>query len=208
MNKNVIKNLTYYEMLKYGMAKEYYIEDQIERLKPINMQEAEDKKLFLEWLREYQNILIPNNRFGHFTSSAFVVNQDRTKALMVYNNIFKGWVYPGKHADGEDYLLSVATKEVFAQTGIHTKVLDGNFFAIQSLPIMTHMENNEVIPAHTHLDVVYLLEANDKEKLSFRVEENKAAKWVDINGLDSEKLVYYARPTIKKLVKKLEINNI
>ena len=45
------------------------------------------------------------------TASAWVVNKDRSKVLMVYHNIYNSWSWLGGHADGETDLLAVAIRE-------------------------------------------------------------------------------------------------
>lgn len=60
--------------------------------------------------------------------------------LVVYHIINDGWIYPGGHADGEDDLLAVATREVEEETGQKTKVLDKNIFSIQVAPVKGHIK--------------------------------------------------------------------
>ena len=52
------------------------------------------------------------------TASAWVVNKDRSKVLMVYHNIYNSWSWLGGHADGETDLLAVAIREVREEAGI------------------------------------------------------------------------------------------
>ena len=59
-------------------------------------------------MNTFDNVLTREMNLGIFSGSAFVVNQNRTKALMVYHKIFNTWIYPGGHADGKEDLLSVA----------------------------------------------------------------------------------------------------
>ena len=130
----------------------------IENYIPFDHQEIKDKEYFIKWLNNFKDVLTRNNEFGHFTSSAFVVNEDRDKILLVYHNIFDGWLYPGGHADGEEDLLSVAVREVEEETGLKTKVLEYNIFSISSIAVAPHIKREKFISAHTHLDVVYLLD--------------------------------------------------
>jgi len=52
--------------------------------------------------------LTRDNIFGHFSASAFVVNKEKNKMVVVYHIINDGWIYPGGHADGEDdFLLAI-----------------------------------------------------------------------------------------------------
>ena len=71
------------------------------------------KNNFLKFIDTFDVVLTRKNIFGHITSSAFVVNKERTKMLVVYHIINDGWIYPGGHADGEEDLLSVALSQKF-----------------------------------------------------------------------------------------------
>lgn len=149
------------------------LREQLENYVPFDEVEEKSKEYLLKWIDTFKNVLTRENEFGHFASSALVVNKDKTKMLVVYHNIYDAWIFPGGHADGEEELLSVAVREVEEETGLKTKVLDNSIFAISASPIVGHVKRGKYVPAHTHLDVVYLLEADDKESLSFREEESK-----------------------------------
>ena len=74
--------------------------DQIEKYKPYNEQEEKDKILILDWIRNNENAFSRENAVAHMTASAWVVNRERTKVLMVYHNIYNSWSWLGGHADG------------------------------------------------------------------------------------------------------------
>ncbi|MCI8467479.1 MAG: NUDIX hydrolase [Bacilli bacterium] len=159
----------------------------------------------LKWVDTFNDILTSENEFGHFASSAFVVNKDRTKMLVVYHNIYDAWIFPGGHADGEENLLSVVVRKVEEETGLKTKVLDNSIFVISASPIIGHIKRGKYIPAHTHLDVIYLLEADDKEKLVFREDESKCVKWITFEEATGDNIVDFIRPVHKRLIKKLNV---
>ena len=50
--------------------------------------------------------------FGHFTASAFVVNKERTKMVVIYHIINDGWIYPSGHADGAESLRIIKDKTI------------------------------------------------------------------------------------------------
>ena len=83
---------------------------QIENYPPFNEQEEKDKALILGWISNNENAFSRENIVAHITASAWVVNKDRSKVLMVYHNIYNSWSWMGGHADGETNLLSVAIK--------------------------------------------------------------------------------------------------
>ena len=84
----------------------------IERYCPFNEQEEKDKALILNWIKANDNAFSRENAVAHMTASAWVVNKDRSKVLMVYHNIYHSWSWLGGHADGETNLLAVAIREV------------------------------------------------------------------------------------------------
>ena len=123
--------------------------------------------------------------------------------LVVYPNIYDAWIFPGGHADGEENLLSVAVREVEEETGLKAKILDESIFAISASPIIGHIKREKYVPAHTHLDVVYLLEADDKEALAFRKKESKGVKWLPFEEAIGDNIVDFIRPVHKRLIKKI-----
>lgn len=179
------------------------LEEQIKNYQPFNEQEEVDKEYFLKFINIFDDVLTRKNIFGHFSSSAFVVNEDKNKMVVVYHIISDGWMYPGGHADGEEDLLSVAVREVEEETGLKAKVLDNNIYAIQADPVQPHIKNGKFVPAHIHFDVIYLLEANDKEPLMYREDESKGVKWIDFKDVTDDSIVPFVRPIHKKLIKKL-----
>ena len=179
------------------------LKEEIENYKAYNEQEECDKEQMLNFIDNFDDVLTRNNTFGHFSSSAFVVNKERSKMVVVYHNTYEAWVYPGGHADGEEDLLSVAVREVEEETGLKVKILDSNIYGIQSLPVKGHVKRGKYVSAHIHFDAVYLLEADDTIPLVFREDESKGAKWIPFEEAYNETMWDSIRPIHKKLVKKL-----
>lgn len=179
------------------------LKSQVIAYQPFNEQEVMDKDFFLRFMETFDDVLTRNNIFGHFTASAFVVNEEKTKMLVLYHNIYDGWIYPGGHADGEEDLLKVAVREVYEETGLKVKVLDENFYAIQTLPVVGHIKRGKYVSSHVCLDVVFLFEAKETDKLIIKEDENQGIKWVLFKDAFDDSMVDYIRPIHKKLVKKL-----
>lgn len=179
------------------------LKDQIENYITYDEQEGKDKEQFLEFMNSFDNVLTRDNLFGHFTASAFVINKERNKMVVVYHNIYDAWIYPGGHADGEEDLLSVAVREVEEETGLKVNILNNEIYAIQSLPTKGHIKRGAYVSAHTHYDVVYLLQADESVPLVYREDESKGAKWVDFDYCDDETMCDFIRPIHRKLVRKL-----
>ena len=180
------------------------LKEQIENYLPFDEQEEKDKEQFLQFINTFDDVLTRKNIFGHITSSAFVVNKERTKMLIVYHIINNGWIYPGGHADGEENLLSVALREVEEETGLKPKVLDESIFSIQSGPVIGHIKREKYVSAHIHYDVIYLMEADDKIPLKYKEDESKGVKWIAFENAMDFGICNYARPIHKKLITKLK----
>lgn len=182
------------------------IKDEIIKYEPFNEQEEKDKEQFLKFIDTFDDVLSRDNTFGHFSASAFVVNKERTKMVVVYHIINDGWIYPGGHVDGEEDFLSVAVREVEEETGLKVKVLDENIYSIQSAPIKGHVKKGKYVSAHIHFDVVYIMEADDKIPLIYREDESKGVKWIPFDEADNETMCDFIRPIHKKLINKLTSN--
>lgn len=94
------------------------LKENIENFIPYNEQEEVEKKIMLDYIRDFNDTLTRQNEYGHFTSSAFVLNKERTKMLMIYHKIYNSWAWVGGHSDGDSDLLYVAMKEAKEETGI------------------------------------------------------------------------------------------
>lgn len=152
--------------------------DQIEKYKPYNEQEEKDKILILDWIRNNDNAFSRENAVAHMTASAWVVNRERTKVLMVYHNIYNSWSWLGGHADGETDLLSVAVREVKEEAGIsNVHPVSEEIFSLESLTVDGHVKKEKYVSSHLHFNLTYLLEADSEEAVSIKADENSGVAW-------------------------------
>ena len=150
----------------------------IENYKPFNEQEERDKPLILDWIQHNENAFSRDNTVAHITASAWVVNRDRSKVLMVYHNIYNSWSWLGGHADGETDLLSVALREVKEEAGIsNVKPVSEEIFSLEALTVDGHIKKGKYVSSHLHLNITYLLEADSSETLSIKPDENSGVSW-------------------------------
>lgn len=151
---------------------------QIENYEPYNEQEKRDKELILQSLYREPDIFTRENTLAHMTASAWVVNKQKDKVLMVYHNIYHSWSWLGGHADGETDLLKVAIREVQEESGVQNVIpLSENIFSLESLTVDGHMKKGKYVSSHLHLNVTYLLEADEQEVLAVKPDENSGVAW-------------------------------
>lgn len=183
-----------------GMEK---LRKEIEDYKPYNEQEEQDKKVMLEYIDTFDDVLTRNNEFGHFTASSWVVNKDRTKVLMIYHNIYKSWAWTGGHSDGDSNLLNVAIREVKEETGVkNVKPISDNIFSLEIICVNGHIKKGKYVSSHVHLNVTYLLEADEDEELKIKEDENSGVKWVDIDKVIDLVNEEWMKGIYKKLMEK------
>ena len=123
--------------------------------------------------------------YSHFTASAIVVNTNKTKVLFAYHLIYKSFAWLGGHADGNPDLYQVALKEAKEESGLNNlKPFNDKIMSLEVLPVMAHLKKGNIVPNHLHLNVTYVLIANEEDTLKIKEDENSALAWLEINDLD------------------------
>lgn len=184
--------------------------EQILYYTPENEQEENDKRLMLKSLTEFDDVLTRDNEIFHFTTSAWVVNKERTKILMIYHNIYNSWSWIGGHADGNSNLLNVVKKEVEEESGItNLKLLENGIFGLSIHAVKPHIKRGKYVSSHLHYDLQYLFEASEENELKIAPNENNNVGWLDISTLSDKVSEEQMKPLYQKLidkVKKIEVN--
>jgi len=154
------------------------IREDIEKYSPCCEQEERDKALMLSFLDKTPDAFLRSNLTAHMTASAWVINPKRDKVLMVYHRIYDSWSWTGGHADGEVDLAAVALREVREETGVKSaRLLSKDIFSLEILTVDGHEKRGEYVPSHLHMNVTYLIEADDTDALSVCEEENSGVQW-------------------------------
>ena len=159
-------------------------------------------KKTLKFLEE-GNCFSNTNFDGHFTASAWVVDQHKNKVLMTHHKKLNMWLQLGGHIDGENDLLSAALREAKEESGIENfKIISDQIFDldIHNIPkIDSH-------PPHTHYDVRFLFEANSKKEKVVVSEESNAVVWIDINKACEKNSELSIKRMVDKTMSKFKID--
>ena len=181
------------------------IVEEIEKYRPCNEQEQRDKAVILAFLENNEDAFLRSNLLAHMTASSWIVNPERTKTLMVYHNIYDSWSWTGGHADGETDLLSVALREAREETGIaHVRPVSPEIFSLEVLTVDGHEKRGAYVPSHLHLNVTYLLVAEESDTLHICKEENSGVAWFTLEeALKASTEPWFVERIYKKLNGKL-----
>lgn len=151
------------------------------------------RQLLLQQLQEYKkselitqqetqflqqfNTLITNtptcferSNIGHITSSAWIINAERTHALLTHHKKLNIWVQLGGHNDGNPDCKAMALQEAHEESGINNfTFLHDGIFDIDIHPIPG--------TCAYHYDVRFLLQAPENSQYQVSAESHDLA-WI------------------------------
>jgi len=126
----------------------------------------------------------------HFTVTGYVVNKERSRLLLIHHKKLNKWLPPGGHLGKDELPHEAAIREVTEETGVTTSLvqLSEPDFALQGIRDMQvpvpYAMLYQLIPEspkdteHVHLDMVYVLEADDQQDTIAQEREVFAARWL------------------------------
>ncbi len=181
--------------------------DTIKKYKTSDEEELAYKESFLQFLNQFdeKDWGSRDNLIGHLTSSAWVVNKDRSKVLFAHHNTYNSWAWLGGHADGDLDLLNVACKEAMEESGIkNVKPLMDDPIDLSVLSARKHTRKGKFISGHLHYNVTYLLEADENEALQHQPDENSDVAWIEVKDLFNKVSEEWRQVTYNKIVNKVK----
>lgn len=140
-------------------------------------EEKEFKEKTLDFINNNQDCFERSLLIGHLTASAWILNKEESKALLMHHTKLDRWVQLGGHCDGDTDILAVAIKEAQEESGIENIIpISKKIFDID----VHHIPEYKGIPAHTHYDIRFLLKVTGDEDV-VQNRESKELRWVDKN---------------------------
>lgn len=169
------------------------------RFQPQTENEKQARDLLLAaWKAEGSDLLFRENS-AHITVSAFVMNFEMDKTLMVYHNLMQTYTWPGGHADGDMDLAAVALREVQEETGIPDAFLvSSDILSVSVFAVPSHTKHGAQVPAHIHYSVCYGFLSTERQAPRVKPDENSDVSWLPVDALadycdEPEMLPVYAR---------------
>ena len=163
-------------------------------------QEETEKRLMLAYLERFSDLLTRENEMAHFTASCWIVNPARDKVLLAYHNLYQSWAWLGGHADGDGDLRRVALREAQEESGLtQARILGEGIFSLEILGVDGHVRRGRYVGTHLHLNVTYLMEADDRLPIRAKPDENSAVRWMPVG----EVLQAVSEPEMRVVYRKL-----
>lgn len=144
---------------------------------PADAKEAADRAAMLHFLAHLESPFSPDQPSAHFTASALVLDESRTRACLVLHRKLGLWLQPGGHVEPDDPTLAAAAlREVREETGLAARLAAAAPVQLDIHEIPRRPDR----PAHLHLDVRFLVIA-DNEELTLS-EESTDVRWWPIDA--------------------------
>ncbi|MCA6075361.1 NUDIX hydrolase [Fulvivirga sedimenti] len=161
---------------------------------PWDEQEKAHQESMVAFLQREPNCFDRSVLEGHVTGSAWIINPEGTKCLLVHHKKLNRWLQPGGHADGNPDIFDVSKQEAREETGLENLDSDGDIFDIDVHLIPARKSD----PAHFHYDVRFKFTASTTDSIQISVESN-AVRWISLDELDE-----YAgdEPSIRRMADK------
>lgn len=149
----------------------------LQNYNPFDLEEVKFKQDLLLFINKYENCFERSLEIGHITASAWLLNKDQSKALLMHHRKLNRWFQLGGHCDGNSDVLAVAIKEAQEESGIDNIVsISKEIFDIDIHLIPENPKEKE----HYHYDIRFLLKVNSEEKI-VQNKESKELRWIGKN---------------------------
>lgn len=146
----------------------------LERYDAPDEQQRLFRQAMLDFAAQHADCFERSCPIGHFTGSAWLVNQDNTRALLMHHAKLDRWFQLGGHADGDSDLSAVALKEAQEESGIG----EIEFVSPEIFDLDIHeIPANSKDAAHFHYDVRFWLRVRGDAKVTIN-SESKELRWV------------------------------
>lgn len=144
---------------------------------PFDPTEAEMLARLRRFVAENPACFHRSHAAGHITGSAWILDLDRTHALLVHHRRLDRWLQPGGHVEDDSSVLHTARREAIEEAGLaDLEPISTSIFDVDVHPIPPKGAE----PAHFHYDLRYVFEADRSQPVTSS-HESRAVAWVPLD---------------------------
>ena len=160
----------------------------LERYQPENSADQEQALRVIEFVENNPNCFSRDLLSGHVVGSAWILNKDKTKALLTHHLKLNKWLQLGGHSDDNPDTLDVAYREAQEESGLKSVIaLSPEIFDIDvhPYPARDRKVGDQIIhePEHFHYYIRFAFTADDQETITTQEEESKSVQWVALQDI-------------------------
>lgn len=166
-------------------------------------EEIEFRKQIIEFLEQNDDFALRSNLTGQLTGSAWVVNKERTKVLLIHHKKLNKWLQIGGHIEATDKTIEeTILREIKEESGLKgLKLLSSSIYDID---IHTIPQKKE-IAEHLHFDIRLIVEADENEILLPQDEEILDIKWYSVNEVQNlAEATISINQSMKRMINKMK----
>lgn len=121
----------------------------------------------------------------HFCASAFVINPENKKILLVKHKKNRRWTQPGGHIEANETPEEAVLREVYEETGMRIKLLGEKFPREEDFIRPLGIQKNRHSNGDIHVDIIYAAVPNNNNDIILQQEEVDDVKWFSRNELEN-----------------------
>ena len=183
------------------------IYENIMAYRPCCEQEERDREVMLDYIRRNDDAFLRTNLVAHMTASGWVVNPAERQGA---DGLPVGSTTPGHGRAAMRTESAIccpsrcgnAARRPVSEMCIRCR---GIYISLEVLTVDGHEKRGVYVPSHLHMNVTYLLEADDRDALSVCEEENSGVAWFALDdALKVSTEPWFVERIYKKLNDKLK----
>jgi 8-oxo-dGTP pyrophosphatase MutT (NUDIX family) len=131
------------------------------------------------FIAEHERFFDRSLSIGHLTGSAWILNRERTHALLTHHRKLDLWVQLGGHVEEDADMLSAAWREAREESGLpNVHPMTEKIFDVDIHRIPPRKDE----PEHFHYDIRYIFSADPNSDLTISP-ESKTLAWVSLEKI-------------------------
>jgi 8-oxo-dGTP pyrophosphatase MutT (NUDIX family) len=156
--------------------------DDLRSYHPLDEREAAMRDRFVAFLAAHGAAAFARTLLaGHVTASAWIVDPERTQAVLLHHRKLDRWLQLGGHVDGDADVRRAALREAREESGLRSlRLLRDQIYDVDVHAIPARGAE----PGHAHYDVRFALEADPREPLRGN-DESHDVRWVPLAAIES-----------------------